>query len=438
MTTFACTKVDANFGNNLIPPGELMGTRIDSTVQIETSIIALDSVLTSSTKIGLRSVGSYIDPLVGRVDISTFMSYCPEGFEDAVKGFGKDPVVDSMKLYLDFATYLGDTLTNTLNIELYEVKGKVFSRNSSYYSNFDMKPYLVDTPLVKFQMRAPGIYAVNLPKDFAKRFIMDTSKENNPYTVDTLFHEVFNGFFIKSNNFKTGEGLMLGVDLLSSGMNLFYHNNNSPKKDTTTQSFTFVNEYAPYNVSFEIAKSDYSLSNQAAGGVNPVLVGDTTIQTEFGYIQGVGGLGTSININKNDIERLKAKVKSEGYSTIAIHSAELIVDLVNPQWQNYEKSFLDLGLYVSLMGGKFIPDYNPTDKIYGIDPKFGGALNRSLGQYHMNITRHVQDLILRRSSDYRLELLSDYSIMMGLARSQVYGSKSNKPPKLVLTYTMIK
>lgn len=436
----SCTNRDSLFGNELIPPHQQMGSAIDSTVRMETYIDRYDSVETNVAGYYTPFFGTYLDPLVGRTTIQMFSNYAPNGFQHD-HYFGTDPVIDSMTYALYFNGALGDT-TKTMTIDVYEVKGNDFYVDSSYFSNFDMSPYVADPPLFSFDHKGVGYVYGKFPIEFARKLLDNRQDKTNIYYSDTAFHRVFNGFFFKLRDQQpAGEGQMLQMDLSLSTMNLFYHNNNTPKKDTTTQKFWFYGDYTFFNTNFTMVQHDFTAADPSKGGVVAATVGDTVVQSEYVYIQGLAGLMGLLKVDKESLEQLKDKAKSLGYSHVALHKAELRVTMAEPGWEQYDKSFNALGMYHSMLNRKFLSEYNPIlDGVTGsgYQSTLGGKLNRSLGTYSFDITSHVQKLLTGSESRYMTELLPAYGSRNDMLRSWVYGSASPYPPLLVLTYTMVK
>lgn len=440
ISTFSCTNQDKYFGDDLIPPGEQMGTAIDSSIQVQTYIFAKDSMQTNG--LGYQSmIGTLIDPLVGRTHINMFSNFAPIGFIGD-KYFGVDPVIDSMNIAFTFSSQYGDT-TQKISIEVYEVVSHNFYVDSVYYSNFDMTPYINPVPLLTFEAYRSDLIVKKLPIEYARKFLDNTPGESNPYFSDTAFHRRWNGLYLKAKPLTSGRGNTLTIDLSQSVLNLFYHNNNPEKKDTTSQRMLFNSDYTFYNTNFVMVDHDYSYADPAKGGVRKEEIGDTINPSKWGYIQGFAGLGTTVKIPKAQIDALKAKIQRPeegGYSTIALHKAELIFESNHKSWENYDSSFNALGLYYDMLNRRFIPDYNPIlDQLQtGYKSTLGGGLNRSIGKYKMDITSYMQRLIRGASTDTTLQIYPPYDFKATIGRAGVYGSASENPPKLVLIYTMLR
>ncbi len=437
----SCTQRDDAFGNDLVPPGQHMRSTIDSTVLVHTYISTCDSLETSVSGYYEPLVGSYIDPLTGRIDIQAFVNYSPYGFRHS-HYFGENPVIDSMRYAITFTGAIGDT-AKSVTVDVYEVKDYHFHQDSAYFSNFDMSPYIGATPLFSFEQKGPGTSYGRLPDEFAKRLLDNTQSKENIYYNDTLFHKKFPGLYFKLRNQATAgeEGTLLKMDMAQSTMYLFYHNTGPNGLDTLDQQILFYSDRTYDYICFTTIQHDYTLSDPSKGGVPATAIGDTTHASEYMYVQGLAGLMGQLRIEKSQLEHLQQQAVEQGYSHIALHRAELKVRMVDSGYEQYNKSFTGLGLYHNMIGYEFLDEYNPIlDAITtnNYTATLGGSLNRSLGIYTFDITSYVQQLLTGKEERYTTELLPAYLQRNDTGRSWIYGSNSPYPPLLVLTYTLIK
>lgn len=436
----ACTDKDNAFGNELIPPGQIMGSVIDSNILVYTYIDTYDSVQTNLNGNYQPYFGTFVDPLVGRTTVQMFTHYAPYGFKDDTY-FGVDPVVDSMTFGLTFANFIGDT-NEVFTVDVYEVKDYVFKVDSAYFSNFDMSPYISSTPLFSFEQKGSEIATGKMPIEYARKMIDNTPGKENVYYTDTNFHKIYNGFYFKLRNERPlADSCVLQLDLTSSIMTLFYHNNNSPKKDTTTQRFLFYSDYTFYNTNFMTVQHDYGDADISQGGVQISQIGDLDTPSEYVYIQGLAGLMGFIKVDESSLERIKSETLAKGYSHVGLHKAELKVTFANDTWREYAKAFTTLGMYFDMQDYDFLIEYNPILNAIsgsGYTAWLGGNLNRSVGEYSFDVTSYVQRLITGQEERFTTEMYSEFYARNDLNRTRIYGTNSPHPPKLILTYTMVK
>lgn len=452
LCTISCTPVSDTLGENLIPGGQDMNSGIDSSFRVETSLFKIDSIGASNNQPTTVSVGSYVDPLVGMTSSQAFSEFSTISFgvgKTLNKDyFGKKPVCDSIVLYLDIVGAKGDTIRDR-QYEIYRVNHR-FYNNMVYYSNFVMpSSYLGAEPLARFSARRDEIIRIPLPVEFANE-LMETTEDPNqsPYFNDSLFHQKFNGFYFRSSftASATDVGNMVNISMYNTKFRLYYRNENHPGKDTSYYAiYTF--QLNKGNASFEMVQHDYSLSDVAAGGIDPALIGRPDIQTQYCYAQGMAGVGTMVKMPQAQIQGLKERILSRwpGFSNIAINRAVLRCNLVTPDVVNYNKSYTRLGLYYDLTTNDFIPDYNAIGEEDTQNPVrnlFGGYLNRSLGYYEMDITSYFQALVrgVLSEKEHSLQMLPYYSGNLLIQRSQMYGSASpaHLAPQMIITYTVLR
>lgn len=442
----SCTNKDPLFANGMIPPSQQMTTTIDSTISLRTFNIAVDSMQTNNS-VRTFLLGQHTEPLVGQLTATGVSNYFPEGFPDETL-FGKDARVDSMTISFTLEYFKGDTMQNS-KVEIYRVVGKNFLVDSPYYSNLDMTPYLSEEPLVSFETKSGGLYVKHLPLAYAKEHLDNVAGIQNIYYEDTTFHKRFNGLYFKIAPLNPGPGAMFTMSTESARLFLYYNNKSFPDKpDTVLTQTMFLT--APYGTPFAdlgtrlpLYKNDYSKANTAVGGIDYRTLNDTINPSQRVYISGPVGLGTLLKISREDVANFLRKIHDKGFSTVGLHKAELIWEKEDKTWQNYDKSMQSLGAYYSMSKPDFISDYNPLleELNTGYKSTLGGMLNRSKGQYSMDITRYMQGVLTRGNQRYDLQIMPDYMNKAAYIYTVLWGSQATMPkaqPKLVLTYTMIK
>lgn len=427
----SCNTADEYFGNGFVPDDQLMKTKIDTAEIITAYIAKLDSLYTESDASGY--LGSYVDPIFGGRDCGVVTQYSPFEFKNKDSLYGVTPVADSAVLNIFISNSIGDSST-LHTVEVYRMI-RPLEYYKKYYSNLDISSFIEPTPMASFQQKGLKTMRAHLPKEFAQS-LLDTT--GGVYSNDTIFHEKFNGLYLKVRK-QLSNGNVYLVNYASSNFNLYYHNDNPVKKDTTFQTFFFQNTYAEinYNKSFTITDFDYSMVTSPQG-INPAMIGNTTTPAEFVYTQGLGGVYPVIKLDKAYFDDLKAKAVAAGYKHIAVLQASLIFPLAEPTNDNMGIAPPRLGAYQDINTYKFLPDYNPMDEDQsGITTDFGGYLDRSNKWYKMNLTSYVQGLITEKYDYWSFGLYLNANQMQSLYQVSLNGDAGPKP-KLALTYTMIK
>lgn len=457
LTMVGCTASSNFFGNEMLPPGQDMVTSIDSTIKFKTYIVKQDSCVSITEESG-GIIGANIDPYVGGSNIGFLCNFIPSKFAAANNDtlFGKGAHADSMFLNIRFSSGAGDDEKHKrIKISVYQIENFMLRKDSLYFSNFNPKPYYnASKPLVEVSTNGIDSLHIPLPKWFYSKFINE--QDNTPsltnsytsYNYDTLFYKRFNGLYFKAER-ENGEGLLTVIDLNSSDMQLYYRNSTRP--DSMVHKYYFYKgSGTPYGVVFMTASHDYTLSNQAVGGVNPARINDTTRAADVTYVQGFGGLATRAVLDMNSIEQFKAKAlakaekegKGTGYKNFAIHRAELRWYVKEKNVDLYNFSFPKLGLYWwTGKAIKYIPDYNLIlDNQLGRESQFEGDLSRSRGFYVQNVTSLMQKLINGTETMNEFNLAPAVDKYTYPWRSIIGGSESttDTKPIMIITYTLLK
>lgn len=450
-----CVDADSMFGDSFVPPNQELDTYIDSSMKVKTTLMKVDSL--PSSGIGAVYIGAYHSDVFGDVRGTALSSFFPEGFESDTM-WGVNPTFDSMQMKLDFNGCVGDT-TFKMEISVHQIKDLVLSSDSLYYTNFDAEPFYEPTPLFEFVLSGDGDTTVtaDLPESFYSTLLTeDEYDDNNPYNNDTVFIERFKGFYFKINNAPTTaeEGSIRQLSLSSSLMRLYYHNeqNGKVEADTTTHDYYF---YGREGNSFTIFENDYSTTDIAKGGVD---INDTLTGTELSrcMIQGFSGVGTKLELDTLQFERIKEEAKAKGYGHVALHSATIEWGLESRELgtpvdvKTMERASDRLGLYYNILDLETPKDYDPKSEMGNKDfvSDLGGGLNRSRKIYTQTITSAIQSVFNKPEGEYYkdnenykyvMELLPSWDYIFFYSETVVGGSASlDNAPQIVLVYTLVK
>ncbi len=445
LTFMGCTEVDDSLGSEFIPGnqqlkigfrhlGDCFETRLYRTDSIRTSNIQVALLgTTRSDTFGLRQAGFYTQFTWG---------YCP----DSTDGFGYRPIFDSIMLGYEVADFGGDT-TLVRSYEVYEVIDHSFleeTKDTLYYGDFAMEPYLSAEPVFTFQFpdQSRGVYATSgsvrmyptkAGEELIRRMmLMEGTYEGN--NMEGFFDAKawvsnFKGLYFKPKEApQSGEqGAIYSLTLAESGMVLYGRNRNETDptliQDTTISLYYFYDASAKAgNVSLNTLRHDYAESFFA--GKEFEEQSEARSLTDYCVVEGMAGIITEITFTEELFhqleEVLEVSVDEVGnhYHSLAINQAVLsIYDSETPlqeyegtpfpywaiDWtdfqpdeemiQRMEASIPRLGLYSAYKGLVGISDYAYAyEETYGTALNFGGYLNRSRGCYTMDIAVHLQSL----------------------------------------------
>ncbi|MFI3315430.1 MAG: hypothetical protein R3Y04_07170 [Rikenellaceae bacterium] len=432
---FSCTNVDSELGVGYVPESELMNVDQITFTDFENYTLSVDSVPTSPW--GATIIGSLVSPYWGKSNYSFMATYVPYTGLDEDLIWGTNPVVDSVKLILSPVHYVGEESMSQI-ISVYELSNPLPGfMDSVYYSNFDPTGYVKSDLLTKITIADESTYRVDLPLEFGTQFL-DTI--GGHFYSDSLFILKYPGLY-----FETPEVSSLGVyriiDLLYSGIEIYYRDLDVDETDVDTAFFSMSNDSYSANVSLTMINHDFSLADPIFG-VNSKIVDDTLTSQEVGFVFAQSGLKTKINLNKSNFDNLKDSIEKAGYSSIAISNATLTVPINNATPSLMDTSLNRLGTYLSyeeIIGTEDYEvelDVQEENDYYGTSTTthYNGYISRENKCYTINLTSHIQMFFTGELEDYEIEIAPE--------SQDAYEYKGafldTKNITLQLTYVMIK
>ncbi len=448
MALAACTEVDDTLGSDMIPKDQQMAGRTATiTTGIETFVV-IDSI--PSTNVSVLLMGRTYSTVFGSKVASFLTQYFPSSFGKKVGLFGYDPVVDSLIIQFSLNNYGGDT-TVMQTFGMYELT-KDMEYDSTYYNTVDVNQIAApeSTPIIEFEHAGTGIVTIKIPgsNPFAQRLVTDTLTNDGArvYGVDSLFFEQFKGIYIAPAAASPAAAAIyaLNPSYDYAYMKLYYRNHDpdSPLdvKDTSTMTYYFYHSTSVPNVSVNSIKFDYT-GSQITG------INDTTNVTSRCFVQTQGGVVTYVRFSDDFVNEFKSKIDElEGYRTLVLNKAMLIVTSKNRTAAAYDEALTRFGLYTSYAGLKGIKDYAyayelSSSSSSGISIPFDGYLSRSTGLYKMDITTYLQSLISAKGGKRGIYLGPDVSTEYKFMQCEVEGGEPSgaaHPFRVELIYTLIR
>ncbi len=436
---WSCTKLDTTtIGADLIPEVDNVNTFADTLDIISTQgVFANDSNRLSLTEeFALGKIDN--DPLMGSTEAKLFLQLKPPFYPYYIGKQAKDTIVqaDSVVLCLSYKAFWGDS-TVPLQFQVYEVANdftntwdSIFTSSGAIFNSIKYAPFL-DLPISSpksFDVRTLGNYVkigkgkdsvnnqirIKLSDSFRDRlFAADSSSTGNKaFKIDSIFRRYTNGFGILP---LTGKGLAY-INLIEDNtrLELHYKKKNGGVLDTVYSAFYFNSGLQGETI------RPSSVANQINRTRNSLPAGDQEL-----YLQ--TNPGTYANLSIPELGTLTNRV---------IHRAELQIQQIPDVNPDMDKIFspppfvymdmIDTGattkwkpVYFDLNPGSF---YNPDNKsaFYpsggDVDVNYyGGFLttrNDAAGTrsaYNINITRHVQQIVTRRTNNYTFRLFPAHS-----------------------------
>ncbi len=436
-----------------------MGTEIDSTMTIKTSIAAFDSI--DNSAFGIMYLGGLRDNIVGSTYASGMTSYFPTGFalDAAYTYFGKDAVIDSMSMVMHFNKQAGDD-DYPLNVSIHPLKDTALQYWDRYYSNFDPTGLYETESILDFTLEGGDTILVGMfPQSFYERFLYnDPDVTDGPYNSDTTFINTFKGFYFKVHNpipAANQKGVMYQCDLGSSTMHIYFHNKEE-EPDTTQQTLYFYYPGLTSGNQFTMIEHDYTTADPSIGGVDISQIGDTTLNVDRVFLKGMGGLYTRIEFDTLLIDKIKADALAKGYSSIGIHRAEVNWNILGRELgtevtpETLDEALEQVVAYMDYNSMQMVADYNPileVDQYQSYISPIGGNLNRSLHNYEQNltITMHLlfnkpEGQTYKEQDLYTLDVTPSFFQMMSSSSSVLGGGGAGvaKRPNVVIVYTLVR
>ena len=421
---------------------------------VETRLYRTDSLLSSN--LGMGYIGVRRSDTLGLRTAGFASSILYMNALDEEKGFGYQPIFDTMKLVLSIKNYGGDTLV-PIRYKVYELQkplaGNVLKydeqreQDSVAYINCDLSAvYDESKPIFEFTFpnselgEGPATLMIpmeNTPYswDYARRLMLipdnyaDAGSDWDGYgrdsveiyTDDEKWTSRFYGLYIKPDLDGTPSdkrGAFYELDLSASGIMLQGRSRN-PKdpsmiQDTVGMYYYFYDSESKFNTSVNKVEHDYSQS--LSGGVSELGAIEfdalksreerTCVSTC--YIEGMGGPAMEIFLTDDLLRELVTLETTEqgDYSRMGINQCLFTIYVAGADYDwnitqsraeqltpLLNSSFTRLGTYLNYNTLSPVIDYDYVyENTYGTDIIYNGYLDRSRGCYVLNITAHIQKL----------------------------------------------
>lgn len=373
-------------------------------------------------------LGSFNDPLFG----STNASFAAQFRLIEIPGFGENPEVDSVKLFIYYRLIYGDTITSQ-KLKVYELESGL-DVDAEYKQDVDLKS-MASTQLIGEVDYLPKVQLDSASSDTMYQLIViniDNSLGEKLMAADSSimfnnddFIEYFKGLLIEAEPVDGIGGTLLSLEAEYSGSYLgsaitLYYSNDSTRNYTnkTGRDTSYVTPYliSPFSARVSSITHNYSASPFYAN------LDSENIEDSLIYIQASGGL--------------KSKILIDGLTSwadsvnTAINKAELIfqVDTIASQINLFAPPSRLLLTYIDTADVERLPSDYSFSSSY-----FGGVLNTDDYTYRFNITQHLQNII--EGTENRGFFLTTGQLADRANRVVLKGSTSVTGIKLIITYS---
>lgn len=448
---FSCKADESDIGADLIPGEDQLDMHTYET-DLLCKTVREDSfpVFLKSNSLPALLLGSYIDPIFGKVQSNFAAQFTPS---KASFTFGDSAVVDSVILTLEYTStkpYYGDISKwkGAQRFKVYELDEDILADTiTTYYSNYNVKykPTLLGERVVIPNITAPVKWkedTLTTTENPQLRIRLDNAKSifanaTAAQLADgTSFYNYFRGLYVVADNQdfqKEGEGAILRFDVSTASntkcrIRVFYHN----KANTASNPFDFIDFYSTsatrkLNIYQHNYKNTQLLQDMKYGEYNANRV----------YVQGMGGVKTKVVLpNFTQLPDF-----SDTTATYVINKAELIIP-VDEEAYTYAYPVPDnLIVVMPDTAAKYsalenAPNANIRDLSDVTQYFYGGAYVPASKEYIFRISLHVSDLINRRLKQnkglYLVSGLGGY-----LADRVVLSNTPNRKVRLRIIYTKI-
>lgn len=430
---WSCTENPSKVGFDLLPSGDLVLVRKDSTLTVA-NIQAFTQTdgnqRTDEPEFNL--LGTFNDPVFGKTTADFALQFRIDSFPEKQNVLE----VDSLVLYLLYNELYGDTLTPQ-KLKVYEL-GADLSLNGKYYQDVDLKgmansEVLADmnyTPKFKLDSLTNAYGSTKEdPKDTVIQTIrihLDKSLATKLLAADSLtlssndaFINYFKGLYVEAGDLNSG-GTVMRIKTVAAGsrLALYYR----------TASDTLKNIYKINSNAARVSRFAHDYSNTGfAANLNKADNQDSLL-----YLQTTGGLRTKILIPNLGTWKDSAN--------FAINKAEIIftVDHIVSDTAHYlpPEQLVFSAIGVDSLGQeiKYLPKDFDFSQIY-----YNGIYDSTTTTYRFNIANHMQQVIEHvKDKDNLGFYLATSQPSSTFRRVVLKGPGSKAGIKLDVTYSKIK
>lgn len=430
---WSCTQNPSKVGFDLLPSGDLVLVRKDSTLTVA-NIQAFTQTdgnqRTDEPEFNL--LGTFNDPVFGKTTADFALQFRIDSFPEKQNVLE----VDSLVLYLLYNELYGDTLTPQ-KIKVYEM-GSDLSLNSKYYQDINLKgmsnsEVLADlnyTPKFKLDSLTNTYGSTKKdPKDTVIQTIrihLDKSLATKLLDADSLtlssndaFINYFKGLYVEAGDLNTG-GTVMRIKTVAAGsrLALYYR----------TASDTLKNIYKINSNAARVSRFAHDYSNTSFAE----SLDKTDNQDSLLYLQTTGGLRTKILIPNLGTWKDSAN--------FAINKAEIIfqVDSTASDLKHFlppeQLVFSAIGVDSKGNEIKYLPKDFEFSQTY-----YNGIYNSTDKTYRFNIANHMQQVIEHVEGKDNLGFyLATSQPSSTFRRVVLKGPGSKTGIKLEVTYSKIK
>lgn len=401
-------------GLEILPADDLLNVAYSDTATLFSYTVKEDSLITTNNSSNMA--GAYTDPVFGLSAAGFFAQVTPLKFSP---DFGVEPKADSVILSLAYTGFYGDTNLAATEQTFYIYKvSQELNKDSTYYSNTSIG---YDQLIGKYKIKPDSkdtILRIKLDTAFFRSYILNQSGQST-LASESAFKSYFKGIYV-TPSISTGKPNRILYFALTSAytrLHIYYSNHTS---GSTFHDTSLVYDLAIDNNSARINRFYH---NYAGTPIAAQLL-DSSLGATQVYLQGMAGVKTKV--------RMPYLKNYLNIGKIAVNKAELIMT-TDP---NSVQSYLPAS-EIAIRGIDSIGKSYLTADFYESYGEYF-VYNTTTGEYKVNITRYVQQVLTGKTTDNGLFLiLRGGSVLSNRTILQGAGPVNAGKIKLQITYSLL-
>ncbi|MES2417812.1 MAG: DUF4270 domain-containing protein [Bacteroidota bacterium] len=379
-----------------IDPGKAVEGNLIDTISITSRTMMDDDAITYG--LNRHPLGILNDPIFGTTEASIAMSV---GLPTQEYSFGKDAIIDSAVLVLNYSSeFYGDStknysidvhqLSSNLNDAPSYLSAQTYATNNTLIGNktgrlFPNTKYKI-TDIVSddkdtLKTVTPQI-RIKLANDFIQNNILNLTAAD--LKSDVSFGNAFKGLHVQVNKAASTANGMMFIDFATtnSSLSLYYR-----KADSVTNGIDTVNAVFPISTTTNAIAA--TIKHNYSGTPIATQLNNPNQQYAVTYLQPMSGL-------RNKITFPYLAKFTENIGKIVVNKAELVIDLSAGTDTNPFNGAPRLSLY------KYdIAEKRTNVEVNDTSPEaIGGYYDSIKKQYIFNLTVYIQNLISGKTVDY--------------------------------------
>jgi hypothetical protein len=433
----SCSKLDTtDIGNDLLPAVDNI-TTFEEILTINTTQGVFTTDSTQVSRINDHVLGKISnDPLFGTTTASIYAQFKPT-FYPYHNNIPKDSFVafDSVVLCLSYKGGWGDTINTLLQLQVKEIP-YVLNNNGRWDSVTEVKdinfaPAMIGSVIGNATINIPSLssyfkYAngkdsaknqirIKLSSTFANSLFARDSIDGSPtgsFRSDSLYSVFNNGFAIEASG--TGNALLYtNFSDAATKLEIHYRKKNGATIDTTYSSFKVA---TVTNGNVKISSTANKIVRNRPAFTSPDEIYLQTTPGSYANLS-IPALATLSNRIIHRAEIIVEQIPDPASPLLSAPNF-LYIDLKDTgNTVRWKPIYFDLNPAVS-----YNPDNNTVYSFFlnsGIDFAYHGGFQRKktdqlsgseINYYNFNITRYVQQIVTRGTTNYALRLYAPYNL----------------------------